>query len=974
MTRDLFKLFDTVGISHDRLVASEAQSLSDMATDETEQDLIIRRSERLLETELKVDYNDFANHVWFNSALDYFNISGEKILNKYPSAGTRADLENFVDDLDGYQRHVLNSWPTRLGHLNFRPAVSSSYVQIDDVGQENGVTKTSLLSPGTGSISVEAWYNSARPLTGSEEASFLVHKEATAGYSVYLSGSTVHFRVMSGSSNVTVSAPASINSDGYVMGVLDRSTTSGTLLIYTGSLTRFPVLVSSASVTFGGHLYGAASASLFIGSGSVTGKTTIFYSGTVDDVRIWRVPLSLEHMSSSYNRKNFAQSSLVGLWRFNETGSTGITGLDSMVADYSGHGINGRIRNYWSGARGSGSMFYETPDPMMDIRNPEVLTYVTLQQASGSEYDRNNTAKITDLVPAAYLEVSNDQDSDLVRNFLNILGRHYDRLKLYAQHLAYTLRVNYSEYDQVPDSKLEDMAKFFGWELPGGFANSTAMQYMMGRDVQLGELSNEELDQKLYEIKVQFWRRTMNNLAHIYKTKGTRESVESLMHVYGVNDNFVRLKEYGYTNRNSIETQRMKAEKSSYALWSNTSSLYGSVMHSPVGQLVPLANYTVETRLRWPTTASVVMAATTLSGSVWRLTMGGEESLRWERNALSSNTGSLILILPQTALTMSGLPIFNDKWYHTSVVKNVTSGTYIIGVRQEDNGVLVYSTSSVYFSSSIAGFVTDPVNASKISVGQSGTLATQQWQDEFRLWNSPLLPTELDDHTLNYQSYGRSFASKNRDLCIHWRLNDGVTATAAGVLACTDFSLNTRHGTGSFPSGSFPFKKFLNSYNYIGSPDFGWTENKVRVFDGKTIKAVDRPVDSKLLALEFNMIDQLNEDISQMNDSLDEMNDVIGNGATMYRSSYTGLETMRREYFRRLTGRLNFRVFIDMLDFFDKSFIEVVRKLIPARAVFLGDEIVVESHMLERPKHQYEYRPIREIQNILIGVIRMLKR
>jgi hypothetical protein len=49
-----------------------------------------------------------------------------------------------------------------------------------------------------------------------------------------------------------------------------------------------------------------------------------------------------------------------------------------------------------------------------------------------------------------------------------------------------------------------------------------------------------------------------------------------------------------------------------------------------------------------------------------------------------------------------------------------------------------------------------------------------------------------------------------------------------------------------------------------------------------------------------------------------------------------------------------------MLDFFDTSFVGMVERLLPARSIFKGDEIVVESHMLERPKYQYQLRPVRE--------------
>jgi hypothetical protein len=105
----------------------------------------------------------------------------------------------------------------------------------------------------------------------------------------------------------------------------------------------------------------------------------------------------------------------------------------------------------------------------------------------------------------------------------------------------------------------------------------------------------------------------------------------------------------------------------------------------------------------------------------------------------------------------------------------------------------------------------------------------------------------------------------------------------------------------------------------------------------------------------MNMIDALNEDISQIIATFDCFNDFIGNPVNRYRSSYEDIEALREQYFKRLQGRLNFRIFFDMLEFFDRSFIDIVRRLIPARVIFAGEQFVVESHILERPKHQWYF-------------------
>jgi len=166
----------------------------------------------------------------------------------------------------------------------------------------------------------------------------------------------------------------------------------------------------------------------------------------------------------------------------------------------------------------------------------------------------------------------------------------------------------------------------------------------------------------------------------------------------------------------------------------------------------------------------------------------------------------------------------------------------------------------------------------------------------------------------------------------------------------------------------------LLDYAYIPGIDYGWNQEKVRVFDGSSIDVQDAYQDERYVSLEFNMYDALNEDISHVMTSYDELGSFIGLPVNRYRDDYEGLRQMRETYFKRLQGPLNFRVFVDMLDFFDSSFVSVVERLIPARAIFKGDEMIVESHMLERPKYQYQLRPIREGLIDISGSIAMVDR
>lgn len=981
----LFDLFDGTINSKTSLVASEPQSLETMSPVTEDQDFAVERLKRLESVELKVDYSDFSNFVFYNSALDYFNITGEKILNEYPYDGTRDFIEKFEADLDGYQRYVLSQWPKRSGHLRFNTAVSSSYVKVEDIGEEGGVSKTGLLSPGTGSFTLEAWVNVGNVLTGSNSIQVLVQKVSGSngdGYTLYLTGSSISFSMTSGSATTSVSSPISAGSDKYVAVVVDRSYFTGSMMILTGSRSEFPVVVNSSSLNFYGGVY-LGGVPFYMGSGTLSGKTTQYFTGSLDDVRVWRTAQDVDYISSSFNVKQHSQKHLMAHYRFNESGSFRSSDLNRIVLDHSGKKLNGRIENYFTALRGSGSLLsHEYPDYIMSVDAPEVNQFIVQQQTSGSDFDRSNENMITNLVPESFLTLEELRDTEVLKNFLFIMARHFDTIKLYIDQFQNLLKVGYGDHDQAPDATLDVLGKFLGWDFIGNFLNSNTFQYLLGRDVLKNTSGNQPLDISLFEIKNKFWRRVLVNLMHLYKTKGTKESVKSLFRIYGVNDNFVRIKEFGYTPDVSLQTQRINTAKSVAALGFGSGSLTASVFISGSGYSVLQSvgqEFTVECTFRFPLTSSADITPTSTSGSLWKLVSSGSKflTLRYIKDSIGSHTGSLILTSSDTGVsfTVPNVPIFDNKWHHVSVRKNLSSGSITVNTKLLDNGEIAYDSSSVL--SSFSGFVTGSNLAfDVVRVGSADSLAAQYWAKEFRVWKKPLLDSELIDHTLNFQSYGTKDYTTQDHLLLHWRLNENTTASLSNSISkIQDFTLNYIHGTGSaFFAGRNPYKKFLDEYNYIASLDFGWSEDKIRIFDSSKIKASEMVNDYRIVSVEFNMIDALNEDISQMIAGLENFDNMIGLPANRYRVQYDDLRKVRDTYFKRMQGRLNFRIFADMLEFFDRSFVEMVKRLIPARATFLGDEFVVESHLLERPKITYERRKFQDLDIIFEGSIRITDR
>lgn len=400
--------------------------------------------------------------------------------------------------------------------------------------------------------------------------------------------------------------------------------------------------------------------------------------------------------------------------------------------------------------------------------------------------------------------------------------------------------------------------------------------------------------------------------------------------------------------------------------------MQGLGMSNPPFLFASGSDYSVELRVRFPLSSDSNLTPTELSGALWTLSSGSAFVSAWyEKPSATSTTGNLYITSSAGRLTLASASIFDDRFYSVSYVRGAADRTTSFRVMRHEDDRLTYSTSSEGTGVSTENSYLRLTLGSSAVVPSSG----QFWGQELRLWSAKLNQRELEAHSLHFESYGREVSYNDRDLVIHWRLDDGVAANSSGQVMAVDSTLNRAHGSGSgFTPDTQASTKFLEEYAYIPSIDYGWNQEKVRTYSGSRIDPFDAYHDERFVSLEFNMYDALNEDISHVMTSYGELSDFIGLPVNRYREDYEGLSQMRETYFKRLQGQLNFRVFVDMLEFFDSSFVSLVERLLPARSEFKGDELIVESHMLERPKYQYHLRPIIEGRIEISGSISVVDR
>lgn len=558
---DLFTLFDgSMGAGAGASVS--AQTFDSLTGIPSESDLVETIASGSDSVDLLIDYSDFANFVTFNSAESYVTVTADQILNSYPYDGSADDVQVFINSFDGYQRYFLANWPSRTGHLRLSPSLGFTHVRVDDFGVSDGVARTSFVSPGTGSLSIQGWLD-VPSLTGSEATAIAFQKlrRGTAdGCSVHVSGSNLLFTIASGSAEVSVSCSLA-TMPMFFAAVLDRSSSTGSVFLYTGTTGSYPTLVSSGSIELGSR-FDLASGSFYIGSGSISGKMTVPFSGSIDSLSVWSVARTTADLTGTYNRRIRSQPGLISLWEFNDATPLTPQSYAMIVRDSSGHRLDGRIQGFHTGVLGSGSLIFDSPDPILSLDDPTVISYVVNAQLSGSAYDRDNESLIFRLFPDDFSK--DDQSGEVFRNFALILARHFDRIKSYIDQLPNLRRVSYSRFDQAPDELLEEVARSFGWEPGSGFATTDALKFFVGRGVRPGPQGNAAV--AMDSIRSSFWRRTLQNLTYLYKTKGTAESVSSLLRIHGVNPNLVRLREHSSRREGTVSLRRVLTEKSVYAL------------------------------------------------------------------------------------------------------------------------------------------------------------------------------------------------------------------------------------------------------------------------------------------------------------------------------------------------------------------------------------------------------------------------
>jgi hypothetical protein len=587
---------------------------------------------------------------------------------------------------------------------------------------------------------------------------------------------------------------------------------------------------------------------------------------------------------------------------------------------------------------------YITPVPKTNLYQPYTLASISSTSfknwydslyATASLYDTLNINSLHYNIPE-HLRLDSNA-ADLI-TFTNMLGQHYDIIYTYIHNMS---RINKREENPklgMPNELLYSVAKQFGWSLTDGNQSQDLWKYVLGTSETGTSLtgSNTVGDPSVpgREMTYAVWRRIVNNLPLLLKSKGTKRSVQALLSCYGIPQSFISINEYGGPR---IERAPVYEKLNfDYALdLSGSSAGTVTVNYSQSINTVELRFRTADV-VKYPTMPSTMNLFTIGSNTVTLdYTSGTKGTMK------INGTGS------------ANIELFDGGWLTTMLKTNGTNLDLI--TKKSKYGKIVAAVSS----SATASFATSAsLTLGSTSTGASRLLGQLQ---ELRIWSSSLSDSAFNNHVKAPAAYNANVDSYDEllfRLPLTQKINHALTSSLGG------YQSKASTISASFAGWSLatPYDSLEETYYYdaisLGAGTFD--DNKIRFEDNELIGTLDvktraersqfdkAPLDSKKLGVYFSPQTMIDEDIiAQL--GFVELDQYIGDPGSVESNSYPALVQAAQDYWKKYSNKNDINAYINMFTLFDLSFFKQLDQLLPARVNKLTG-ILIQPNILERSK------------------------
>jgi len=269
-----------------------------------------------------------------------------------------------------------------------------------------------------------------------------------------------------------------------------------------------------------------------------------------------------------------------------------------------------------------------------------------------------------------------------------------------------------------------------------------------------------------------------------------------------------------------------------------------------------------------------------------------------------------------------------------------------------------------------------------------------------RYWSDYLLDDEIKIHARDVANFGRnkpfenSFVYENGQgtvyipridtLSLFWDFETLSTSSATGVIAVvpdvksasisyvkypTSYNnlVGYQHtGKGSFFANSFQVKnnEYYNS-SQIQIPENVNSDDLIQILEQDDEKITSETLpESLFFSVESSMYDVISRKALEFFSTINNFNNLVGEPVNQYRINYKDLTKLRELFFESIENQPDLDKYVGLYKWVDDALEGVLANLIPASAN-ASDKVrtIVENHVLERNKYQYNFIPSGSLPN-----------
>jgi hypothetical protein len=195
----------------------------------------------------------------------------------------------------------------------------------------------------------------------------------------------------------------------------------------------------------------------------------------------------------------------------------------------------------------------------IDILSEQFTKYLNDVQDIATYFDNARTNLISRFFVSDSLKEFDTFDRR-IESMLQIYGRSFDEVKKFIDSLAHMNSVNYTPKNDIPSQLLLNLGQTLGWEENFQFlTDQTLMESIFGNNSDF-KYPAYNRSQTPLELNYSFYRNLVINSFYLFKSKGTRRSIEFILRLFGAPEALIEFNEHIYLADQKINLIKFNTE------------------------------------------------------------------------------------------------------------------------------------------------------------------------------------------------------------------------------------------------------------------------------------------------------------------------------------------------------------------------------------------------------------------------------